>query len=295
MSQSVQNATTDAARIPRGRAESVFVSGAGSGIGRAVALLLVSEGYHVFGAAINDAEAASLSEAFAPDTLTPIVLDVRSEKSVASAAKKVEKLLGDRNLKAVCNIAGVIVNGPLVDLSGDTFANVLAVNLVGAHNVTRALLPLMRPGGRVVNMSSASGVRTLPFTGAYSASKFGLEALTAAMRMEFAPLGIKATAVAPGLINTPMAAKIQEEARREPSLSVYVEPLKRFLAKSVKGAETGLPIGKVAQTVVNAITAEKVAPRYDIHQSFLQDAVLMRLMPIGLREAIVRRVLGLGG
>lgn len=272
---------------------SVFVTGATSGIGRAVSLALLDHGFHVFGGAINQAEADSLATSFPPQRVTPIVLDIRDETSVQNAAKTVADQLDGIKLKAVCNIAGVIVNGPLADLTGDAFQNVLAVNVVGTHNVTRAMLPLMGPGSRVVNMSSASGLRTLPFTGAYSASKFGLEALTTAMRMEFAPLGIKAIAIAPGMINTPMADRIQQELSRPPSLDIYAEPLRRFLAKTIDSATHGIPMSRVVHTVVEAINTDKPAPRYDLHHSYLQDAILMRILPIRIREAVVARVLGL--
>lgn len=221
------------------------------------------------------------------------MLDVRDEASTQAAATIVGQNLAGIKLKAVCNIAGVIVNGRLVDLSGAALSNVLAVNLVGVHNVTRSMLPLLGPCSRVVNMSSASGVRTLPFTGAYSASKFGLEALTAAMRMEFAPLGIRVSAVAPGMVRTPMADEIQQQLRRPPSLEVYAEPVRIFLAKSVASVERGIPMRRVVATIVSALESTSPSPRYDLHHSWAQDAVLMRMVPTKGREAVVARVLHL--
>ncbi|MDF3309701.1 SDR family NAD(P)-dependent oxidoreductase [Rhodococcus sp. T2V] len=277
--------------IENGR--SVFVTGAGSGIGRALVLVLLDCGYHIFAGVIDETEANGLLESFSPARLTPVVVDVRDETSVENAAQKIRCHLQEQKLTAVCNIAGVIVNGPLADLSGTDFLNVLAVNVVGIHNVTRAMLPLMGPGSRVINMSSASGVRTLPLTGAYSASKFGVEALTAAMRMEFRPLGIGVTAIAPGMVDTPMAARIQQELAAEPSLPVYSEPLRRFLTKSIASAADGIPMRRVTRAFVGAIVTRRIAPRYDLHHSYVQDAVIMRMLPIGLRERIVSRVLAL--
>ncbi|MCZ0991049.1 SDR family NAD(P)-dependent oxidoreductase [Streptomyces diastatochromogenes] len=270
----------------------VLVTGAGSGIGHAIATRLVSDGYRVLGGAIDDQEAAALLQAF-PAGLTPLVFDVRDEDNVQAAAKVTRDAFGEARLAGVLNIAGVITNGPLVDLTADAFLKVLSVNLIGIHNVTRAFLPLIAKGGKVVNMSSASGTRTLPFTGAYSASKFGVEALSTAMRMEFAPLGIHVSVVAPGLINTPMAGHIQDELRKVPSLAVYAAPLGRFLDRTVQSAAHGIAIERVVDKVVKALTAERPAPRYDIPHSYLQDVVLMRMLPIRVREALVRRVLGL--
>jgi len=272
----------------------VMVTGAGSGIGRAVAASLLERGYAVFGGAIDEGEAANLRDAL-PGSFVPVVIDVRDEESVQAAAERVREELDGRPLHGVLNIAGITTNGPLVDLSAETFAQVLAVNVVGMHAVTRAFLPLQRPGGKVLNMSSASGSRTLPFTGAYSASKFAVEALTSAMRMEFAPLGIDVVVVAPGLVNTPMAGRIQEELAERPSLTIYHEPLRRFRERTVASVEKGIPIERVVETIVGALEAPEPSIRYELHNNFARDVILMRVLPTRLREALVRKSLRLGG
>ncbi len=271
-----------------------MVTGAGSGIGRAVASRLLERGYTVFGGAIDEAEAASL-EAAPPGRLVPVVIDVRDEDSVQAAAERVRGELNGRPLHGLLNIAGVTSNGPLVDLSAETFAQVLAVNVVGMHATTRAFLPLQRAGGKVINMSSASGSRTLPFTGAYSASKFAVEALSSAMRMEFAPLGIDVVVVAPGLINTLMAGRIQEELAKPPSLTIYREPLRRFRERTEASVEKGIPIERVVEAIVGALEASDPSIRYELHNNFARDVLLMRVLPTRLREALVRKSLRLGG
>jgi len=274
--------------------EALFLTGAGSGIGRAVAISLLAKGYEVFGSAISATEAAELRDALTGD-IRPVEVDVRDEASVQAAAEQVADQLGDRPLRAVLNIAGIITNGPLVDLSAETFSQVLAVNLVGMHSVTRAFLPLLRdhPHARVINMSSASGSRTMPFTGAYSASKFGVEALSSAMRMEFAPLGVDVVVVAPGLINTPMAAQIKQDLEKPPSLPVYRDALRRFLERTETSIENGIPMQRVVDAIVEAVQELTPAMRYELHNNFLRDVVLMRILPTAHREAIVRKTLGL--
>lgn len=276
-----------------GMKSSVLVTGAGSGIGRATTRFLVGKGFHVYAGARRRAGVTELAEELPPGSVTPVLFDVRDEKSVADASARIADRAAGVPLKAVCNVAGVVTNGPLADLSAEAFAEVLAVNVVGTHTVTRAFLPLLGPGSRIVNLSSASGVRTLPFTGAYSASKFGLEALSAAMRMEYAALGIRVSVIAPGMIDTPMAAAIQDELGRTPSMEVYAAPLGRALERSVRSTRNGIPMDRVVRAVHHVVTTRNPAPRYDLHQSFLQDAVLMRLLPVRVREAVVRKVLGL--
>jgi NAD(P)-dependent dehydrogenase (short-subunit alcohol dehydrogenase family) len=271
----------------------VLVTGAGSGIGRAVTERLLDKGYRVFAGAIDDNEAQII--ATFGDTVVPLVFDVRTEDSVGTAAERISELIGTGRLDAVLNIAGVTTNGPLADLDSKTFANVLAVNVIGMHTVTRAVLNMLTPGGRVINMSSSSGSRTLPFTGAYSASKFAVEALSTAMRMEFAPLGVQVVVIAPANINTPMADRIKTELQRPPALGVYREPLQRFLRATEKSFATGVPLEQVADTIVTAVEDPKPDRRYELHNNYLRDVVLMRKLPVGLREALVARTLQLKG
>lgn len=272
----------------------VMITGAGSGIGHAVTSRLLTDGFQVFGGAISDDEAASLTAAM-PGDFHAVVLDVRDESSVAAAGSQVADALDRRPLAALLNIAGVITNGPLLDLTAQQFTNVLAVNLVGTHTVTRAFLPLLRRGahGRIINMSSSSGSRTMPFAGAYSASKFGVEALSQAMRLEFYPFGVHVSVIAPGLITTPMADTIQTELSRTPSDPSYTEPLRRFLHQMQKTLGNGVPMQRVVDTIVGAITADKPQRRYDIHQNYLRDVVLMRALPALLRDTAVVRTLAL--
>jgi len=277
----------------------VVVTGAGSGIGQATTAHLLGAGYRVLGGALSADEAHRLQAEFGPQ-FTPLCIDVRDEHSLEAAADQVAALLGPQRLAALLNIAGVITNGPLVDLSASEFSNLLAVNLVGMHAVTRAFLPLLGsdPGrrgapGRIVNISSASGTRTMPFTGAYSASKFGVEALSTAMRLEFRPLGIDVVVVAPGLIHTPMAVKIQSELQKPPSLAVYTVPLQRFLEQARQATRQGIPLGRVVRVIADAVERPHPQARYAIHHHFFRDAVLMRALPLRYRDALVGRLLGL--
>ncbi len=277
----------------------VLITGAASGIGKATATQLLADGYRVFGGVLLAEEAHGLQTELGPG-FTPVQMDVRDEHSLAEAATLVAKALGNQRLNALLNCAGIISNGPLADLSASTFSDVLAVNLVGLHATTRAFLPLLgsdpqRAGapGRILNISSASGRRTMPFTGAYSASKFGVEALSTAMRMEFRPLGIGVVVIAPGLVHTPMANHIQRDLQKPPSLPLYQEPLRRFLELSQEATRKGIPIDRVVQTITTALRHPRPKPRYELHNNFFRDAILMRALPVRLRDAIVARTLAM--
>jgi NAD(P)-dependent dehydrogenase (short-subunit alcohol dehydrogenase family) len=271
-----------------------MVTGAGSGLGRAVAERLLAEGYTVFGSAIHDEEAEDLSNAMRGD-FVPVIVDLRDEDSVTRAAEQVTARLDGRPLTALLNIAGVVTNGPLLDLCAAKFHDVLAVNVVGMHTMTRAFVPLLRQHGhaRIINVSSSSGQRVMPFTGAYAASKFAVEALSSAMRMEFAPLGIEVVVIAPGLMHTPMAARIRDGLTQPPSLPLYREPLRRFLAGTEQALANGVPVPRVVEAIVASIEERDPPLRKAIVQGRRRDALLMRLRSVRRRESMVRRGLGL--
>lgn len=281
------------------RHRSVMVTGAGSGIGRAVTERLLADGHRVYAGALGVAEVETINGyQRGRGTVQPVPLDVRDDASIAAAAKQVADDLGPRGtLDALANVAGIITNGPLLDLEPETFRQVLAVNLVGMHATTRSFMPLLRraTGARVINMSSASGRRTLPFTGAYSASKYGVEALSTAMRLEYAALGVHVTVVAPGLINTPMADKIEQDLLAVPSERAYAAPVRRFLERMRTSTANGVPLEKAVDTVVRAITTERPRARHEIHNDYLRDVVLLRSLPAAVRDRVVAKTLGLGG
>ncbi|EPG65727.1 SDR family NAD(P)-dependent oxidoreductase [Leptospira wolffii] len=272
----------------------ILVTGAGSGIGLALSERLLREGYKVLGSAIHQEEANQL-EVKLGGFFKPIILDVRNEKSVLDAVKTASIILGKDPLQAIINVAGIVQNGPLCDLSSDEFKNILEVNVVGTHNISRAFLSLITnsKSPRIINISSTAGQRTLPFNGAYSSSKFAVEALSSIMRMEYHCLGIKVIVVAPSMIKTPMTTKIQNDLKKEPSIKIFRQPMLNFLKKAEESFQNGPPMDLVINIILKALKKRNPNPRYVIYQSWLRDYLLTKVLPVNVRESLVRKVLGL--
>ena len=172
------------------RTGAVVVTGASSGIGRACALHLAALGLQVF-AGVRRAEDGAALQAASSARLTPMLLDVADETSIRAATDTITAAVGEAGLAGLVNNAGIGVAGPLEFLPLAEFRTQLEVNVTGQLAVTQALLPLLRQGrGRIVNMGSIGGRIAAPFVGPYSASKFALEALTDALRMELRPWGL---------------------------------------------------------------------------------------------------------
>lgn len=175
------------------------VTGAASGIGRAIAQLLEERGWHVVAVDRDEAGLATV----ATDTITPVTVDITSAEQCVQIATTAQAL---GSLKALVNCAGVELHGTVIDMTEDDWDLVMAVNLKAAYLVGRQCLPLMEQagGGAVVNMSSVQALATQTNVAAYAAAKGGVIALTRAMALDHAPQGIRVTCVCPGTIETPL-------------------------------------------------------------------------------------------
>jgi NAD(P)-dependent dehydrogenase (short-subunit alcohol dehydrogenase family) len=187
------------------------VTGAGSGVGRAVALELAKRQYAV---ALLGRHEESLLETIKlasnpGEKLVPIVCDVSREPDVRAMAARVRSELGDPSV--LVNSAGVnVMRRALVDLSVEDFKHILDVNLTGVFLCIHAFLPAMRRSGSgtIVNINSDAGLSANPVSGAsYIAAKFGLTGLTDAINIEERRNGIRACCIFPGEINTPLLEK----------------------------------------------------------------------------------------
>ena len=180
----------------------VIVTGGGRGIGRGIVEAFVEAGARVAIADIEGAEQAA--KEIGGDTVG-LTCDVSSGESVGNALAIVGESLG--GLDVVVNNAGVEAFGPLHELSEDAFDKVVSVNLRGTWLVYKHAVPLMRGGGAIVNVASLAGIVGFPLLGAYAAAKAGVVRMTEVMAVELRDLGVRANAICPGFIDTPMVGR----------------------------------------------------------------------------------------
>ncbi len=181
--------------------QAVLITGASSGIGRACALRLASHGWRVIGTTRQSAEtvAFDLRSELPPDAqLQVITMDVDDGASVDSAVERV--LAMTNRLDGVVNCAGFGIAGAAEATSDEDAKAIFETNFFGTLRVCRAVLPKLRHqgNGAIVNVSSIGGRIGLPYQGVYSATKFAVEGLTEALRMEVRPFGIRVALVEPG-------------------------------------------------------------------------------------------------
>lgn len=268
----------------------VLVTGTSTGIGRSIALGLAASGWRVFAGVRKPADAESL-QAEADGELVPLQLDVAREASVAAGIRELADATGGQ-LHGLVNNAGVYLGGPLELMKPEEIELTFRVNVLGLLSVTRACLPLLRAAaGRIINISSISGLVALPGVSVYAGSKHAVEAITDSLRVELQPFGIKVIAVEPGGIKTPIwdkgaarDAAATEDASDRGVRELYA-PIVKLLAK-LNAKPGGLPPEAVAEIVAGALEASRPKNRYLVGSDAKALSLLDRL-PDALRDRAI--------
>jgi len=184
----------------RFQGKKVLVTGAASGIGRATAIRLASEGAVV---TIGDINEAGLSETAGLMASAPRICTFDAGDT-ASCRALVDDAAAD-GLDVLCNISGILKWGPSLDFSIDDFERIMKINTTSVFALCQAALPhLIESKGNIVNTASAAALQGIAYTIAYSASKHAVAAITKGLAIEFASKGVRVNAICPGHVDTPM-------------------------------------------------------------------------------------------
>jgi NAD(P)-dependent dehydrogenase (short-subunit alcohol dehydrogenase family) len=276
----------------------VLVTGASTGIGRATALHLETLGFDVF-AGVRREEDGERVAADSSGRCVPVLCDITDQAAIDAVAQRLTGGLGDAGLHGLVNNAGIAQPAPIEIIPIDDFRNQLEVNLVGQVAVTQAMLPLLRRGhGRIVNVSSVGGRVASPALGAYSASKFAIEALSDALRKELHPWGIQVSVIEPGAISTEIWRRGGEAADttldRVPAekRALYTELVTAVRKMARRMDEQGLQPQKVAERIGHALTARRPRTRYVVGTDARIQIALASALPDRAFDAVTRRLLG---
>jgi len=274
---------------------SVLVTGAARGIGRAISLHLAAGGWEVYAGVRKPADGEALVAAAGAGSLTPVALDVTDAAQLAA--------LGDalpERLDGLVNNAGIAVGGPVEALGLDALRHQLEVNVVGPVAVAQAALPALRAAqGRVVFIFSIGGRVTSPMLGAYSASKYGIEALADALRVELRPWDVKVALVEPGAIDTDMWRGAMDTAdATEASLSpehreLYAAHLKGMRGFIRRAQKQTIPPEKVVAAVMRALTSARPRARYVVGTDARVQLAMSTALPTAAMDATVGKLMGL--
>jgi NAD(P)-dependent dehydrogenase (short-subunit alcohol dehydrogenase family) len=270
----------------------VVITGVSTGIGEAAAKVMVSRGFRVFGSVRKTADASRLQGELG-EMFVPLLFDVTDESAVLAEADRVSQMLQTDNLDGLVNNAGIEVAGPLPHLPTEQFRHQLEVNLLGPFIVTKAFLPLLGtdparkgPPGRIVNVSSTSARIAGPFTGAYAASKFGLEGFSDSLRRELILFGIDVIIIRPGAIVTPIWQKSAGLTGRFLE-TPFTEALTKFEQYTAKEAVEGLPAGVIGKVIYHALTTKHPEARQAVVPSPVKNWIIPRMIPMRTLDKLI--------
>ena len=262
--------------------KTVLITGCSSGIGRATALAFLDEEWEVYATARNPADIETLGERGC-DIST---LDVTDDEDVERVVSRIVDEHG--RIDCLVNNAGYAQFGPVEDVPVDRVHDQFDVNVYGPHRLTRAVLPHMREQeeGTIVNVSSVAGRLAIPGGGVYCASKFALEAMSDALRVEVDDKGVDVVLIEPGPVDTQFdqraADEVDGELDRSEAYDSFYKAFDDSQAVSGGGFWEETP-ERVAEDIVNAASATKPAARYPVG-TVARVGVLARFLPDSLRD-----------
>ncbi len=277
----------------------VVITGASTGIGAACALHLDRLGFAVFAGVRKSEDGVALQKA-GSDRLVPLELDVTDLTTIRKSHAVVLEATKNFGLFGLINNAGIAVVGPLEAVPISDFRQQLEVNVIGQVAVTQAFLPLVRQArGRIVNMGSIAGLSTMPLMGPYSASKFALEAITDALRLEVQQWGIHVAIIEPGAIATPIWNKSAiEAAEREAAIETELRTLYKSVVAAVRkvvgeASKRAISPEAVAKVIESALTAPTPKTRYLVGTDAKLRALMGRLLPDRISDKLLTSILKL--
>lgn len=226
----------------------------------------------------------------------PVHLDVAHDESIDHATEEIRRQLGDR-VAGVVNNAGFGQPGALEDLSRGALAHQFEVNVIGLQDFTNRFIPLMRDQGwgRIVNVSSVLGRVSLPFFGAYSASKFALEAMSDALRVELAGSGIAVSIIEPGPIATQFGDNAMETGKNalKNAASPFSSAYEKYLGDTARTPAARRLFEKepvaVARTILHALESRHPKRRYMITAPAYFGAFMRRAAPAWFVDFVMKR------
>ena len=266
----------------------VIITGASSGIGKAIAEKLVKEGFRVYGTSRRAGDIATTAPSDSSSgSLKLIKLDVCSNDSVDKAVKYVFEAEG--RIDILINCAGYGASGAIEETSDEEAFSQFDTNFFGIHRMCKSVLPIMRSQGKglIVNIGSVAGLIAVPYQSMYSASKYAIEAFTDALRLEVKQFSIRAVVVEPGDTKTGFTDNryFSEGSKK----SSYMGS-KSSIDKMIHDELNGPGPEQIANIVVKLTTRKNPPVRVTVGFVYKVFAMLKRLLPSRLVEFILSKM-----
>ena len=279
--------------MTQGRGSNVLITGASSGIGMATALYLAEKGYSVIGTSRSMPRLAELrhrADARGLDVVA-VEMDINSDTAVSEVMPGLVAEHG--TIDVLVNNAGYSLWGPVQGLSMAELRSVMETNFFATFRLVKAVLPGMirRRGGTIVNISSVEGRLVTPFNGGYAASKFGLEGLSEALRLELWPLGVRVAVVEPGLFGTHLLDNQVIASKAESPDLPYGPYIQRYRKRRRKYDRLSKDPTKVARVIHKIVRSRRPRFRYTVGAEATLGILAARYLPERLFQSLLSRAL----
>ena len=267
----------------------ILITGASSGIGYDAAQALARQGHRVYAAARR----TELMESLQADGVVTMKMDVTDSQSMSEGVRAVMEAEG--RIDVLVNNAGYGYLGAIETVSIEEARRQMEVNLFGLAELTRLVLPAMRTqgSGRIINTSSIAGKAVIPFGGWYNVSKFSVEALSDALRMEVRPFGIDVVLIEPGGIKTDwgiIAARHLRDASLGTPYEDHALRMASLLDKGYRGNYLSSP-AVVTRAISRAVNARRPHTRYRIGLGSRSLPFFHALLPTCCWDSLMYRIL----
>ena len=271
--------------------KSILITGCSTGIGAALVLEYLKQGFIVFGS-IRDKKMEPLLKKKYGNNFIPLVFDVTNYSQISKAYKKVKLKLRGANLGILINNAGIAQLGPVEHISSEEFDLHLRTMVLGAFNCVQIFLPLLGTQnrltpGKVINISSGGGSIGQPFMASYCSSKHALEGFSESLRRELLIYGIKVIIIAPRAFKTAIWEKSNVDKRASDfRKTVYSQAFSKFTGFIKDASKEGQDVKVLARKIYKISTLTKPKVKYSMGPSGLQ-FFLIRTLPKKLIDKIL--------
>jgi len=262
--------------------KSVLITGSASGMGKATAQYLSSNGYKVFGLDINQTEEH--------ENIVQIKCDVTNTFSVQKAYEIVKK--ETNSLDAIINFAGIIMMNSLVEISEEDFVKIFNINVFGAYRVNKVFLPLIleNKGKIIITTSEVAENKILPFNGIYGITKKALDAYAEGLTHELGLLGIDVIRLRPGAVDTGLLGLSNTAlSKMEQNTILYKDITHKF--KKIVDSEQGtaIPVVKIAKLIFKILNRKKTKLVY--RKNISAKLKLLNMLSVKTQRAVYKKLL----
>lgn len=268
--------------------KTIFITGVSSGIGFGAAEFFLKQGHTVIGTA----RTPEAFDAFkGHHQFKGLVLDLKNKTQIEQLKQTLSQIQISK-IDILINNAGVALAGPFADQDFAEIEETFQVNVLALMRITQNLIPMMQqPGGRIINISSVSGLNGTPFLAGYCASKHAVEGFSEALRRELLLLGIKVILVGPGSIKTPIWFKGFEKLKARYVQSAFAKSFERFVDFALNEEKKALPVSEVVRDLEHAVLADFPKIRYAPIPRKFRNYYLARWIPKRVMDRLSAKAL----